>query len=467
VKEKEIWFCSSCSNQESKDSDTEESDNAIKIANESLKKKRAELEKARLRDRKKKELLDIKRQLEECEEELEMLGISESNRRSQSSTMNPENISSLLQQQMKIVNRQFLAELPTFSGNPDDWAIFISQYNATSEEASLTGSQNMIRLRNSIKGIARDAVEGALKLENPDIVISILKRRFGNMDVIIRKRMRDLNDLNSASDSKPASITKFYEFISNLKASLTCAEAQEYLRSPQLLDTIIQKLPLNSQRAWIKHKMTSGAVNVDKFLDWYEPYYQCAVLQEIEEVKIKRHSVNVNQEVQNARCSFCKKNHHNLTNCKKLEAQALRRRWDFVRRMKLCFNCLRGKHYTSNCSDEKVCGVAGCTEKHHRMLHKFEANTQISSHHSDNQGTLFRLVPIKLWNGTNNLITWAFLDEGSGPTLITEKAAKTLNLSGYSRDLCLRWTDGTSREYRRKPAQERAFERESALRASF
>ncbi|CAG7824659.1 unnamed protein product, partial [Allacma fusca] len=75
----------------------------------------------------------------------------------------------------KFMARQTVAtKLPQFSGNSQEWLMFIKQYKETTQMCGLGNAENMIRLQGALKGKAREAVESILGFpENVDMVIEI------------------------------------------------------------------------------------------------------------------------------------------------------------------------------------------------------------------------------------------------------------------------------------------------------
>ena len=63
---------------------------------------------------------------------------------------------------------------------------------------------------------------------------------------------------------------------------------------------------------------------------------------------------------------------HPLWKCEKFLKMTCQARYEKAKELKLCFCCLAGKHVAKDCT-YKVCGVKGCSRRHHRLLHR-EAN---------------------------------------------------------------------------------------------
>lgn len=117
------------------------------------------------------------------------------------------------------------------------------------------------------------------------------------------------------------------------------------------------------------------------------------------------------------------------------------------------------------CSKIKKCEVNGCSLKHHSILpssKEKQQNRTIGQHalqstkkpsqidsscnaHRGSQSVLYKIVPVRLINGTRVVSKFAYLDEGSGLTLLDRKLAEDLDLKGTPQKLCLKWTSGTLR----------------------
>ncbi|XP_053698955.1 uncharacterized protein LOC128745918 [Sabethes cyaneus] len=66
------------------------------------------------------------------------------------------------------------------------------------------------------------------------------------------------------------------------------------------------------------------------------------------------------------RCDMCSESH--LTyKCNAFNNLTVPQRIEKVKRRKVCFNCLRGRHLSINCTSKKVCNK--CQKRHHTLLH--------------------------------------------------------------------------------------------------
>jgi hypothetical protein len=84
-------------------------------------------------------------------------------------------------------------------------------------------------------------------------------------------------------------------------------------------------------------------------------------------------------------CPRCKSNEHWPEKCHKFSEEPPMMRIALARRGKICFHCLAGKHLMSVCKKDskKTCGVKGCTDRHHSLLHRPPFQVKIEDMLSD------------------------------------------------------------------------------------
>ena len=72
------------------------------------------------------------------------------------------------------------------------------------------------------------------------------------------------------------------------------------------------------------------------------------------------------------KCPACGEDTHWLANCEKFSLLPLRERFILVRQSRCCYHCLGWGHGIRDCPNQpnKVCGVEGCQDKHHPLVHR-------------------------------------------------------------------------------------------------
>ncbi|CAB4009642.1 Hypothetical predicted protein, partial [Paramuricea clavata] len=143
---------------------------------------------------------------------------------------------------------------------------------------------------------------------------------------------------------------------------------------------------------------------------------------------------------------------------------------DFVRKGKLCDNCLRRNHLAKRRRFNPACMISGCGRKHHSLLHPPSKSENESSKgpndpgrseespHGNEAGSSgncsatanrrqkvsLRIVPVKVKNedGTREIETYAFIDNGSDTTLCSKDLVHELNLSSKPCEFTLTTVNG-------------------------
>lgn len=180
---------------------------------------------------------------------------------------------------------------------------------------------------------------------------------------------------------------------------------------------------------------------------------------------------NVNQNHRNQQCEYCSKSCKSLAECSKFKGISMDEKWKFMySHKKICLGCLQ--LHQRKCTKTKDCGINGCSFKHHPLLHdndkmlksKFSSQPSIQvpnqqvvqpeiqpgkspscNAHRGGQAVLYKIIPVQLKHGNKTIITFAYMDDGSGLTLMESELADELGLKGTPQKLCLRWTSGTVR----------------------
>ena len=68
-------------------------------------------------------------------------------------------------------------------------------------------------------------------------------------------------------------------------------------------------------------------------------------------------------------CYVCRSKQHHASKCSTLLSASVAERVSILARKRLCFSCLAPGHSCQSCSAGRICGVSGCAERHHRLLH--------------------------------------------------------------------------------------------------
>lgn len=299
-------------------------------------------------------------------------------------------------------SRSFIKDLPRFDGNPADYPLFISQYEATAAKGHFDNLENLTRLQKCLvdKSPAKEAVKDLLSYpENVPAILKRLKMMFGHPDHIVTEIRAKIDNFSQLSEKNMEKLIEFSVLIGNLCSTLKTNNNEASLTSPDLIRKVMKKLPPSMQLDWTKNIVGKAKVSIEDFYNWLSPISDAAVTmmdrsmyfswkEKSKSRKDDKHKeikhVNVHAE-KTITCPCCRGD-HNLLKCKKFKAISLKRRWELMRRIQLCFKCLIAKHLASECQSEG-CGVDSCSNYHHKLLHKSIRRKQSDTNSSRESST--------------------------------------------------------------------------------
>ncbi|GBP27993.1 hypothetical protein EVAR_83624_1 [Eumeta japonica] len=115
---------------------------------------------------------------------------------------------------------------------------------------SFTEHENMLRLRKSLRGKAKDAVRNLLNYsKNSETVMNALEKRFGRPDAIAIAEIQNLRTLQRPTDS-PNSICEFAGDFTNIISSLRKLKKEYYLYNPEIIKCTLDKFTSAMKYRW-------------------------------------------------------------------------------------------------------------------------------------------------------------------------------------------------------------------------
>ncbi|XP_055590943.1 uncharacterized protein LOC129743023 [Uranotaenia lowii] len=390
-------------------------------------------------------------------------------------------------------------DLPLFSGNPEEWPMFFSTFESTTRMCGYTDDENMIRLRNCLKGDAFAAVRSfLLHPKTVNRAMDALKLKFGQPRFIIESLKDKVLAIPPVDPESMNAMVDFALDVQNLTVTIDACGRKELKQDASLLNSLVSKLPGPMQLQWAKHSRSIRKVNLKTFGKWiYEIGEDACLVSKPRQTKASSHNqeprrrtkayVNAHVEHQGeyhahlpggstssagarraypTACIVCRGSCASLANCQGFRELSYDGRWAITREAKMCRKCL--KRHRGGCVSRN-CGVNGCSCKHHPLLHKqlnpesapMQPNSEstpiqtgdnaqreersCNTHLSGSSAVLFRYVPVVVHGNGIVIQCYAFLDDGSSLTLMDQDLADELNLKGELRPLGLKWTGGTYR----------------------
>lgn len=346
--------------------------------------------------------------------------------------------------------------------------MFFSAYTNSTNACGYSNVENMARLQRAVQGRALEQVQG--RLLNPHLVpqvLSTLYMLYGRPELIIQTLLDKVRETPSPKPEKLETLITYGLAVQNLCDHMQAAGQVAHLCNPVLLRELVDKLPAQQRLNWAIFKKQFQTVDLSTFAAYMTMIVGAASeVTVVIDAKLPRpgrtergnlhaHSTSdaptsaaptctestreeqpgkdSTKDIVEVQCLACNRNNHKVKNCDIFKEWEPESRWQLVREHHLCWTCL-GRHGRRPCKLTKRCGVDGCPERHHELLHRAVAKPQtptkkerstsgvtecagdgLNAHHATRKSTLFRILLVTLfWNG-KSVDTFAFLDDGIGP----------------------------------------------------
>ncbi|XP_058456808.1 uncharacterized protein LOC131434170 [Malaya genurostris] len=380
-------------------------------------------------------------------------------------------------------------ELPSFSGDPQDWPIFYSSFCNSTDTCGFSDAENLARLQRCLKGQALDAVKSRLFMpQSVPFVIDTLRRLYGRPEILMYSLLQKLRTVPSPKTDNLQSQIDFGLAVQNVVDHMSIANLSDHLCNPMLLHELVEKLPPQLKMQWSYYKSRFTCVNLATFnafmselvlmasevtlpmdaltlnskstksgRDKPKLYIHAEEIRDGKSKAIEKNGVLPEQGIK--ACVFCDKTNHEIANCKQFKALDIDDRWKTVKQKQLCRSCLV-PHRKWPCRTKTECGINGCRIHHHKLLHSenFSSkadlisvagnkNTVVHQNlHRTMSFSLFRYLPVTIHGNGKQVHTYAFLDDGSNSTLLECNIASALGIKGPTDGFCLSWTGNITRE---------------------
>ncbi|XP_055615268.1 uncharacterized protein LOC129761557 [Toxorhynchites rutilus septentrionalis] len=368
--------------------------------------------------------------------------------------------------------RQFLSrKLPPFSGRPEEWPLFFSSYQTSTDACGFSNLENLARLQESLKGAARDVVSSRLLL--PDAVpqvMEMLRMLYGRPEQLLDSLLLKVRKADPPKSEKLASFITFGVIVQQLCDHLESTNLEDHLVNPMLIRELVEKLPAGTKIDWIRYKRQATKVTLRTLADFLSDLVSAAseVVNYVDTSQVSGSRVDkiknkskeqesyvhahsgfdgavVNKTQGRTPCVMCGQTNHRLRNCENFRLLSVPQRWEAVKKWELCQICLNA-HGKAKCKLNIRCTIGNCSKLHNSLLHSAEIQSSCNTHSDFSKDSiLFRMVPVRIFNGDVSVTTIAFLDEGSSYSLVDSSLTRKLKCSGPTQPLRVTWTAGVSR----------------------
>ncbi|XP_073963851.1 uncharacterized protein [Choristoneura fumiferana] len=381
-------------------------------------------------------------------------------------------------------------DLPVFTGESLEWLQFKKSYEESTVLCKYSDSENIARLNKCLRGEAREAVSSLLISDaTPSTILEALQLRFGRPELIIYKIASQFKKLQPLPQAYHTDLVNFAVKVKNYVAAAQSINQTDYLRSPEVLNTVLSKCPSPLINKWADYIYENPDGNkaklqlLSEFLHQEATKVAAAGISHIHTPtvqkffnKIQTHSVLNNGSDISAKCKFCRTAVHLLPSCIKFKRALRKDKWRFVKINNLCHKCLLLGHNKEACPAAQ-CDVEDCGLPHHRLLHWPARETPgarardaavnnnnvqdtPSAATSDNNANILnnsattetvtntiigpstsamlKIVRVNLHGPSAVIATHALLDDGATISLVSADLADCVNIQGQPETLRIR-----------------------------
>ena len=264
--------------------------------------------------------------------------------------------------------------LPHFRGNLMKWTAFWDSFDsAVHSNSQLSEIDKFNYLRSLLEGTAYDAIAGlALSAANYREAVDILKKRFGNKQLIISKHMESLLSINAVtSDQHLRDLRRLYDQSEANIRSLKALGVEPDTYGAMLSSVLLSKLP-PELRLIVSRKVSADDLDMESLLETFEQELVARERASNSAGQPPRRPQNQQRShtsafVVNTQglpvCVFCQKD-HSSTECSTVTNVDSRKK--ILRSSGRCFNCLRKNHLSRNCRITSKCKQ--CQGRHHTSI---------------------------------------------------------------------------------------------------
>jgi len=318
-------------------------------------------------------------------------------------------------------------------------------------------------------GKAREAIKHLSIVTPPSLgmkqAMETLHYRFGQKHIVVKAH------LDSITDGPPVKLDKnsldtFVTDSTNCQIVMEAWNFASELNSSQTLNVVFKRLPVPLQRKFVERVDLDADEHFAKFNQLVKFVKESAmrtnsfvgqVLADAEPNKeqkkgSKAFSVQTMPAALATKptlvCPDCSDNHQ-LWRCERFKSKPVQQRWIFVKKQKLCFNCLGSKHTRNICRCSRNC--KNCNKPHHTLLHTDEmtvSENRVTRNHCDgasqtvvsakavtlktDAGVRLMVAPVRVFtnDGSRFVDTYCFLDNGSQVNICSQRLMNKLHAKG-------------------------------------
>lgn len=271
-------------------------------------------------------------------------------------------------------------KIPTFDGDPSNWLAFKDLFEAlVHNRKDLDSSYKLSKLRQHVNADSVPLV-GGLYTGGYEDMWQEMKRRFDNPRLLVESHVQRILDLPYNPVETQKCLLQLVDTVQNVLRALSVMGLPVNQWDALMVPLLLPKLPTTTRYEWGMSLQTNSIPMAHEFLTFIEKRANNLVQgigngtttlrqRPIRSVKTHVATVNSSQISRSVKgttvvCQLCS-NGHRIYRCQRFINLPITERWDTVKRLSLCFNCLGNDHGFRDCTSRDC---FKCHHRHHTML---------------------------------------------------------------------------------------------------
>lgn len=275
-------------------------------------------------------------------------------------------------------------KLPVFSGKYSEYKNFITSFKQVIDrEIGLSNIEKFNHLRNCLEGPALETINAfQITNENYSKALNRLEDRFDNSTLIFLENITALFDLPVTSQPDGNQLRSVVDNASALYSSLSSLGTDREISDALLIHITMGKIDEDSRNKWKDSLDFSKLPKWDDFTKLLDR--RCQYLQSMDAPrsydpkpatgKPQRSKKVSSFSVAKRCCPICNASDHFVANCNQFKGMDTSQRFEKVKQLRLCVNCLSNKHQVAQCTSNFKCRT--CSKSHHTLLHRQQVQSQ-------------------------------------------------------------------------------------------
>ena len=208
-----------------------------------------------------------------------------------------------------------------------------------------------------------------------------LDQKYGGNRPQVQAYIDELRKMRPINADNPRELERFTDIVERTVVSLKENKKFADLEGGTLYAIVLEKLPqalLSQYYRWIKEK--GSLESLEELRRWVaeEAEYQVQAseikhgLSSVGSVRGKSSTKSyfgTTEEKRDRPCKVCNQKHP-IWKCVVFKGMEHRKKWEAAKKLGLCYRCLGKGHLGDSCTWSRECGIDGCKDRHHRILHE-------------------------------------------------------------------------------------------------